>query len=171
MRPLLLLIEHQAEHIEAELRVLETHAPKLALGFMTQHMASRRPKRSNRLPNGLVIRQRVAIDISCKFNLTARGAVYPVDLALRKGLEGVDTQFLRKRVYARVSEELVARLVEFGDCRIGFEAVWRGRAAREVFAGVLVLEEGRYSLYGFVLEGNAALYQRNRSSISFYART
>lgn len=155
---LFLLIEHQAKHIEAKLGVLETHAPELLLCLVAQDVAPGGPERSNGFANGLVVWRRVAVHVARERDLAARRAVDAVDLALRKRLELVDAEFLRQSVHARVPQELVARFVEFGDRRVVFEPVCCRGAAREVFACVLILEEGGDGFYGIAFEGNAALY-------------
>lgn len=38
LRPLLLIIQHQTQHVETKLRELETHAPELRFRLVTQHM-------------------------------------------------------------------------------------------------------------------------------------
>jgi hypothetical protein len=45
-----------------------------------------------------------------------------------------------------VLEELVARVVDFGQAGIGFEDALTGELAREVFACVEVLEETAYGI-------------------------
>src|ERR1700761_8629172 len=61
---LLSLIQHQAQNIETELWVFQTHGLELVLGLVAQYMRSSGPESSNRFADGNIISRRVAVDES-----------------------------------------------------------------------------------------------------------
>lgn len=71
-------------------------------------------------------------------------------------LERVDAELLGQRVYARVLEELVARVVDGRQTGVGLESALARELLGEVFARVQVLEETADGLSVLVRELNLA---------------
>jgi hypothetical protein len=67
-------------------------------------------------------------------------------------LELGQPELLGQGVDARVLEQLVARVVDFGQGRVGLEGALAGDLAREVLARVEELEEAAYRIDVFVGE-------------------
>lgn len=155
LRPLLLIIQHQAQHVETKLRELETHAPELCFRLVTQHMTARRPERSHGFPDALVCGFRVAVDVSCVFDFAAGGALGEVDFLVGEGCEGGDAEALGECVDAGVTEESNAVGVWDGYGGVGLE----GGAAEggEVVAFVEEFEEAGCGGQVFVEELDATL--------------
>jgi hypothetical protein len=75
-----------------------------------------------------------------------------VDLAGRQVLKLHQSELLREGVDLGVFEELVARVVDLGDGRVGLELARVGELAGEVFACVEKLEKAAYCVGVFVRE-------------------
>lgn len=142
LTPPLLRIEHQAEHVEAELRELETHPAELLLGLVTQHVRARGPEAGDGLPDRGVVGRRLPVHVPRVRDLAARRAVREVDLLVREAGERGHAKALRVRVDARVPEEREAVVVGGGDAGVVFEGL-RAREGGEVVLLVEVFEHGR----------------------------
>lgn len=102
-------------------------------------MTSRSPERSHWLPDTLVCRLCVAVDVACVFDFAAGGALGEVDLLVGEGCEGGDAKALGECVDAGVTEEGNAVGVWRRDGGVGFK---RGAAeGGEVVAFVEEFEE------------------------------
>ncbi len=87
--PLLLDVQHEAQHIEREFGILETHGPETALGFMPQHVGALPPERRHRLADGQVVRRGVAVHVTRVSNLGDGGGRDQMDLGMRQGFQAL----------------------------------------------------------------------------------
>lgn len=91
---LLLRIQHKTQHIERELRKLQTHPPKAPLRLMPQYMTPLAPKARHRIPDRGVRPIRMAVHIPRIRQLRHRCTIHQMDLTQRKGAQGRHAEFL-----------------------------------------------------------------------------
>ena len=85
--PPLLRIQHEAQHIERKLRVLETHLTETALRLMPQHVRTLAPERGHRPADRVVGARRVAVDVAGVGELCGGGGGDEVDFGVGEGFE------------------------------------------------------------------------------------
>lgn len=117
--PLLLHIQHKAQHIKRKLRVLETHFPKIPLRLVPQHMRSLSPETRHRFPDRGVVPIGVAVDVPRVDELCRGGAAYQVDFGVGESLQGGQAEFFGEGVDGGVVKELRAGCVHWGDGGVG----------------------------------------------------
>jgi hypothetical protein len=154
LAPLLLHIEHQAENIETELRVLQAQPLKLLLGLVPEHMAASRPESGHGLPDRLVLDRSLLIHEARVRDLALGRGLCEVDFLVRDLRESREAEALGERVDACVAEERDAAVVGGRDGRVVFHCV--AADGREVVALVDVLEHGGAGVDVIVGELDAA---------------
>lgn len=155
---LLLVIQHQLQHIVRELRELETHGLELWLGVVPEGMRSGGPEGGHRLPDRGVLGVALLVYVACVCELALRGRRCAVDFAVCEGLEVGELELVGERVDAGVNEEARTVVVGGGDAGVFFEGCVTacGRLFGEVFVGVEVFDGGAHGVYVGVGEYHAA---------------
>ena len=141
LRPLLLRIQHQAEHIETELWELQAHSLELLLCLVTKDVRARSPECRDRLANVLVVDGSLLVDESRVCNLALGCTLREVNLAVCHGGQCRKLKLLRKSVDARMAEEANTFVVWLWDGRVVFQVGVAGEGG-EVVAFVEVFDHG-----------------------------
>lgn len=87
LRPLLFGVQHEAQHVEGELRVLEAHVAEAALGFVAQDVGALAPEAGHGLADGEVSARGVGVDVAGVGDLGQGGRGDEVDFGVREGFE------------------------------------------------------------------------------------
>jgi hypothetical protein len=155
---LLLLVEHQLQHIIRKLRELETHGPELWSRIVAQAVAPRGPEGGHGLANSVVLWVGLLVDVArvCELALCGRGCA--VDLAVCKGLELGELEAVGEGVDARVDKEAETVIVSRGLARVLLEGSVAGARCLfgEVFARVEVLDYGAHGVHVDIAEDDLA---------------
>ena len=80
-------IQHEAEHVEAELRILQTQCPEIVFRLVPQHVAALAPKGRDRFADRGVCVGRICVHETRVGELAAGGRVDPVNFGVREGFE------------------------------------------------------------------------------------
>ena len=103
--PLLLCIKHKTEDVETKLRELETHAPELLFGLVSEDVRPRGPEGRDGFPDALVSGLCVCVDVPGVGDFAVRRRRREVDLFVGEGGERGHAEALREGVDAGVSQE------------------------------------------------------------------
>lgn len=154
LAPLLLHVEHQAQHVETELRVLQAEPLELLLGLVPEHMAPSSPEGSNGLPDRLVLGRSLLVHEAGVGNLALGRGLCEVDLLVGNTGKCRQTKSLSNGVDAGMAKESDTTVVGAWDGWI----VLHGVAADcgEVVSLVDVFKNGSAGVDVIVGELNAA---------------
>ena len=123
---LLLLIQHQLQHIIRELWELETHSLELGLCIVSEAVTPGRPESSDRLADCPVVWVRLFVHEARVSQLAFGSGWCAVDLGVCEGFEVREAEALCESVDTGVHEKTGALVVGDGLARVFFE----GRVAR-----------------------------------------
>lgn len=152
------------ENVVSELGILEAESLELVLGFGAQHVRARGPEAGDGGAHRGVVGARVGVDVAGVGDFALCRRVDAVNLGAGQRLERRDAELFGEGIYARVLEELVARVVDGGQAGVGLECALAGELPGEVFARVEVFEEAADGVVVFVGELDLARLQRVSAS-------
>lgn len=98
LRPFLLGIQHEAEHIEGELRVLEAHVAEAALGLVAQDVGALAPEAGHGFADGEVGARGVGVDVAGVGNLREGGRGDEVDFGVGEGFKELGFDSFRQLI-------------------------------------------------------------------------
>jgi hypothetical protein len=137
---LLLHVEHQAEHVETELRVLQAEPLEFLLGLVPEHVAPGGPEGSHGLPDRLVLGRSLLVHEARVSDFALGGRLCEVNLLVGNTGKCRQTKSLSNGVDAGMAEESDTAVVWARDGRVVFHGV--AADGGEVIALVDVLENG-----------------------------
>jgi len=151
---LFLHVEHQAEHVETELRVLQAEPLEFLLGLVPEHMAPGGPEGSHGLPNRLVLGRSLLVHEARVGDLALGRGLCEVNLLVGNTGKCRQTKSLSNGVDAGMAKESDTAVVGAWDGWVVFHGVTADSG--EVVALVDVLENCRTGVDVIVGEFNAA---------------
>lgn len=141
---LLLHVEHQAQHVETELRMLQAQPLELLLGLVSEHVAPRRPESSHRLPDSLVLGRSLLVHKASVRDLALGCGLGEVNLLVCDACEHWQAEALGEGVDASVAKQGDTPVIWAGDARVILHGVTAD--GREVVALVDVLKDSGASV-------------------------
>ena len=133
-------VEHQAQHIETELRVLQAEPLELLLGLVSEHVAPGSPEGSHWLPDRLVLGRSLLVHEARVGDLALGRGLCEVDLLVGNAGKGRQTKSLSNGVNAGVAKESDTAVVWTRDGWVVLHGV--AADSGEVVALVDVLKNG-----------------------------
>lgn len=121
--------------------MLQAKSLEFLLSLGTEGVRPRRPEARDGRPDGGVVGAGVGVDVAGIGDLALYRRVDAVDLGASEGAKAVDAKLLAQCVDSSVLKELVARVIDRGNCGVVFESSLARDLLGEVFARVEVFEE------------------------------
>jgi len=137
---LLLNVEHQAQHVETELWVLQAESLELLFGFVPKHVAPGSPEGSHGLPDRLVFGRSLLVHEARVGDLALGRRLCEMDLLVRNTGKCRQTKSLSNGVDPCMAKESDPAVVGTGNGWVVFHSV--AADSREVVALVDVFQNG-----------------------------
>lgn len=114
-------------------------------------MAPGSPERGDRSADSFVFCSSVCIYVAGVCDLSPRSTINHVYFRARQVFEFGEAELLGESIYTGVFKEFFTAVVNARCSRIVFYTLFRAETTREVFAGILVLEETANRIERFML--------------------